>query len=94
MLVLEGTERHVKSLAFSPDGKPLLAAHHRNSLEVYNPDTGQRVAQLSLKTKYYEAFAFTANGEHLIAVSNEKTAKIYDTDTRTERQTQDWGSGR
>jgi WD40 repeat protein len=70
-----------------------VVAHNRNTLEIYNPDTGRRVAQLSLKTKYFEGFAFTPDGAHLIAVGNEKTAKIYDTDTWAERQTLDWGIG-
>ncbi len=80
-------------LAWSPDGR-FLAAASGIHLNILAPATGEEVARLRLKIKYYQDMAFTPDGRFLATVSNEKTVKVYETATWSLREELAWSIGK
>jgi WD40 repeat protein len=75
-------------------GKSLLAVSDgRKFIDVYDPNSGRRVAQLTCPSKYFEGCVFTPDGRHLLTVSGDGVARMYETDGWTERQAWDWKAG-
>jgi WD40 repeat protein len=78
-------------------GRALLAsrdANRANCVHVFDPDSGKKVATVSLPSKHVQDLAFTPDGRLLLTVSNEQTAKLWDTETWQERDTLAWGVGK
>ncbi len=79
-------------LAFSPDGR-LLAVASGVFLTLIAAESGETVAQVRLKRKFYLDIAFTPDGRFLAGVSNEKTVKVYETSTWSLRHELAWDLG-
>jgi WD40 repeat protein len=74
--------------------RPLLAAVYAKIARIFDPDSGEEVAQIKQDRLEILASAFAPDGKLFITVGNERTAKIWDTVTWQVRETFDWRIGK
>ncbi len=71
------------AVAFSPDGSRLAAAAADTTLRLYDPATGEQVAERSDHADWVQAIAFSPDGKQIVSVSRDTTAKIVDVSAGT-----------
>jgi eukaryotic-like serine/threonine-protein kinase len=72
----------IDALAVSPDSSQLAVSGQAATIEVFEPDSGKRVARLKGHTHAVESLAFSPDGKLLASVGG-LTARIWDTATWT-----------
>lgn len=63
--------------AFSPDGRILAVASGQAELALFNPATGERIAQLPGHTDALRQLIFTADGRYLLSLSEDRTVRVW-----------------
>jgi eukaryotic-like serine/threonine-protein kinase len=76
--VLAGHTGGVPVVAFSPDGKLLVAGSKDNTVSLWNVATGERVHRIAALPEGVQTLAFNPDGR-LLAVSSGGTARLWDT---------------
>lgn len=79
-VVDEGTGRPFSYLAFSPDGKHLLAGS-RNDLLMWNLESGELVQRFAGHTNAPRRVVFSPNGEWIASCGHDGTARLWRTAT-------------
>jgi WD40 repeat protein len=80
-------------LAFTPDGRFLVAGGAR-TLFVFDLKKGDKVGELVLDKKHFQAAAFSPDGKWLATVSNEETVKYWDAATWRPAREFAWQAGK
>jgi WD40 repeat protein/tetratricopeptide (TPR) repeat protein len=75
-LVLEGDDS-VSQVAFSPDGKTLVAATTGTHVQLFNATSGQRLQTLIGHTSDVNHVAFSPDGSLLVTASSDNTARLW-----------------
>src|SRR5262249_29995515 len=80
-LVLEGHQREVRSVCFSPDGRRLASGSHDQTVRIWDLATGQLRHALRGHTGYVWAVAFSSTGRQLASASWDGTVRVWDAST-------------
>ncbi len=83
LAALRGHSRPVTGVAFSPDGTRLATASEDNTLQLWDPRTGERVAVLSGFTDR-QSVAFSPDGTRLASGSSDGTIRLWNALTGAE----------
>lgn len=86
IMTLEGHKDHVRSVAFSPDGKFIASASFDNTVKVWAFNTGKLERTLEGHTSTVDFVAFSFDSEFIVSVSD-RMIKIWDTNTGDLRRT-------
>ncbi|KAI1376723.1 WD40-repeat-containing domain protein [Hypoxylon crocopeplum] len=79
LLVLEGHQRSVNAVAFSPDGKTLVSGSDDGTARLWEAATGTETAKIDLP-RQVNAVAFSSDGR-TIALGTESGLRLYDVGT-------------
>lgn len=71
------SNRIATAAAFSPDGRFLAVASGETELALFNPATGERIAQLAGHTDTVRQLIFTADGRYLLSLSEDRTVRVW-----------------
>ncbi len=74
----KGHNAHVRSLAFSPDGKTLASCSEDKLIQLWDMSNGRNTATLRGHTNYIFSIAFSKDGKTLASCSEDKTIKLWD----------------
>ncbi len=80
-LVRDIRGREPDSLAFSPDGKHILATYPDSTARVLDTDTGKLLHELKGHTAEITRAAFSPDGRFILTASNDRTARVRETAT-------------
>jgi WD40 repeat protein len=67
----------VHALAFSPDGKWLIAAGTHENILLWDLDTGTRAEQLTGHNHGVFALAVSADGQYLVSGGDDGTVRVW-----------------
>ena len=76
----DGDPRYLPSVAFSPDGKYVVAASVDNTARVWDAATGQEIARMTHEGKV-TTVAFSSDGKYVVSGSYDCTARVWETAT-------------
>lgn len=76
---IEGNEKPISSLCFSPDGKQLVVASFDQTVSVWDLQTGKERSSLDLPQEHVTAIAFSPNGTWLATADTSATILVWDT---------------
>jgi WD40 repeat protein len=65
-------------VAFSPDGRYLVAGKLDGAVQVWDAATGQEVGTLDTHKREIRGVVFSKGGEHLAAASSDGIVKLWD----------------
>jgi len=83
---LPAASASVERLVFGPRGDRLIAVQNDQTMVLWNPRTGRRVARLSGHTDDIINACFSADGRYVLSTSRDRTARIWQTTTGLELQ--------
>jgi len=75
---IQGHDKQVYSIAFSPDSKILASASGDKTIRLWSMDTWQQIAKLEGHFSAVYSVAFSPNGKYLASCSNDHTVKLWD----------------
>ena len=81
ILMLCDLQEMALSVAFSPNGKTLVAGCGDRTLRVFRTLDGAQRKVLRLHADWVQSVAFAPNGKHLVTASRDRTARVLDTTT-------------
>lgn len=76
----------VERLVFGPRGNRLLAVQNDQTMVLWDPRTGRKVAHLGGHTDEIVSACFSANGRYVLSTSRDRTVRIWQTSTGLELQ--------
>ncbi|MGF2036696.1 MAG: hypothetical protein RMZ43_015510 [Nostoc sp. CmiVER01] len=93
---LQGHDRDVWSVSFSPDGKTLASGSGDNTIKLWNLETGKEIRTLTGHHYTVRSVSFSPDGKTLASGSDDKTIKLWNLETGKEIRTltghDDWVS--
>ncbi len=84
LLRLSEKQRGIVGLAFTPDGRQLIASDVLGALVLWDAETGQKVRDFKGHEGWIEAIAVSPNGKLLASACRDKTARLWDPRTGKE----------
>ncbi|WGV24023.1 hypothetical protein [Halotia branconii] len=78
---LEGHNRDVWSVSFSPDGKTLASGSYDKTIKLWNLETGKQIRTLSGHDNFVISVSFSPDGKTLASGSYDKTIKLWNLET-------------
>lgn len=84
LLTLKGHTNVVVSVAFSPDGKRLVAASMDGTVKVWDVRAGQELLSFKGHISQVTSVAFSSDGQRLASAGADRAAKIWDARTGQE----------
>jgi WD40 repeat protein/serine/threonine protein kinase len=78
---LQGHQKSVRTLAFSPDGARVATGSFDNTARIWDAHTGDLVASLLGHQAIVAALSYSPDGSHLATASTDKTARVWDANT-------------
>ena len=79
---LRGHEKHVQSIAYSPDGDRIATASNDKTIRIWDAHTGQPIgAPLRGHEDVVNGVAYSPDGHRIATASNDKTIRIWDAHT-------------
>lgn len=85
-------DRRVFSMASNHAGTLLAIASADNSIELWNPDTGEKISALTGHDRPAHGLAFAPDGQQLLSVSYENTLRVWNVNTG-EELSPSWSDG-
>ena len=79
----EGFGNAVTALAFSPDGKTLVAGNWDSRVSLWDVDTGARLTQLGGHAGQVRAVAFSPDGQMIASGGQDETVQLWDARKKT-----------
>lgn len=83
VLFLNGHEDHVRTVAFSKDGKLLATGSNDLTVNVWDPMTGDLIYTLEGHNEPVRSVTFSNDGKLLVSASDDKTIKVWKVDDGT-----------
>ncbi|HEY7346842.1 MAG TPA: WD40 repeat domain-containing protein [Ktedonobacterales bacterium] len=80
--VLEANTSPVRGLAWSPDGSALALSAYKDA-QIWDANTGQRLAKLQGHTSEVDGIAWSPDGSMLASASRDATVRLWDARQRT-----------
>jgi WD40 repeat protein len=80
---INGFERALVCLAFSPDGKRLAAATQDGHVWLWNVDTGRQTQLIDVGSRGIRTVAFSPNGKQLVTLTGNAAVAVWDVVDRT-----------
>ncbi|MCA2700410.1 MAG: hypothetical protein IM500_08185 [Microcystis sp. M179S2] len=84
---LDGHDRDVTSVNFSPDGKTLVSGSWDKTIKLWNVETGQEIRTLKGHDNWVNSVNFSPDGKTLVSGSADKTIKLWNVETGQEIRT-------
>lgn len=81
---LEGPEQEIISVAFSPDGKRLVAGGNDKLVYVWDMESGRLLFRLSGHAERVTALSFAPDGRKFATASQDRTIKIWEAESGRE----------
>ena len=72
--------RHVKCVAFSPDGKQVVTGG-RDKLVIWDAQTGKQIRPLLGHKFYVECVCYSPDGKYIVSGSYDRTVRVWDAET-------------
>jgi WD40 repeat protein/class 3 adenylate cyclase len=79
--LLRGHGRHVRSLAFTSNGKQLLSGSDDGTARLWDVDSATELRRFEVKHDDGAAVAFTRDDKYALVASNDQTVRIWNVDT-------------
>ena len=85
LIQLQGHDREVNSVAFSPDGSKIISGSSDKTIRVWDASTGiEMLPPLRGHDGSILSVAFSPNGSKIISGSDDKTIRVWDSSTGAE----------
>jgi WD40 repeat protein len=84
---LEGHQKSVKSVSFSPDGQTLATGSDDKTIKLWNVATGKEILTLQGHQKSVKSVSFSPDGQTLATGSDDNTIKLWNVATGKEIRT-------
>jgi WD40 repeat protein len=81
LATLNGHDRPVASVAFSPDGSRIVSGSTDHTVRIWDTSTGEALATLEGHEREVRSVAFSPDGSRIVSGSYDKTVRIWDTST-------------
>jgi superkiller protein 8 len=79
---LPGLIKPVRSVKFSPGSKRLAAAGDARIISLYDPDTGEQIANLTGHAAWITSLDWNDSGQYLLSGSLDGKVKVWDVERR------------
>ena len=76
--VLKGHTDHVRSAAYSPDGREIVSASSDNTIRIWDAVTGECKRVLEGHTSSVNSAAYSPDGREIVSASSDNTIRIWD----------------
>jgi len=86
-LTLEGHERPLMSIAFSPRGTTLVSASHDHTARLWDVKTGRQLAVLASHVSRLNAVSFSPDGSRLATAGADRVVKLWRTGSKADAVT-------
>ena len=74
-----GDFERIQSIAFTPDGKRILAGQHNGTLSIWNPDSGERLRTVRMHPEEVRQILFTPKEDEFLTCGLDGVAKLWRT---------------
>ena len=81
---MEGHTGHVRSVAFSSDGKWIVSGSDDRSVRVWDASSGEELKRMEGHTSHVQSVAFSPDGKWIVSGSSDHSVRVWDTSSGEE----------